>query len=462
MSKRILIIGAGPTGLGAAWRLEELGHANWLLLEKGGVAGGLAGSVTDDKGFTWDMGGHVQFSHYQYFDDLMDTLLGADGWLHHERESWVWIRDRFVPYPFQMNIRLLPRDEMKECVAGLVRLYKNPPAGKPANFGEWVDATFGAGLARVFMRPYNFKVWAYPLEMMNATWVGERVATVDLERVLNNIFDERDEVSWGPNNTFRFPKFGGTGSIWRECARRLPAEKLRYGAEVVRIDTATKKVHLADGSSESYDHLLNTMPLDKFLRQTELTDLQPLGDKLLHSSTHIFGIGLRGKPSAEVQKKCWMYFPEDNCPFYRVTVFSNYSPNNVPDISEYWSLMAEVSESPQKSVPATPEARLEEVIQGMLNTRLIASRADIASTWQIRLEHGYPTPSCERDAVIYDVLPKLDRLGIASRGRFGAWRYEVSNQDHSVLQGVEWVNSLLKGEKEMTLWHPDVVNGVKR
>ena len=85
--ERIVIIGAGPTGLGAAWRLNELGHANWLLLEQGTEAGGLSASVVDDKGFTWDLGGHVQFSHYDYFDRLMDDLLGPDGWLSHERES---------------------------------------------------------------------------------------------------------------------------------------------------------------------------------------------------------------------------------------------------------------------------------------------------------------------------------------------------------------------------------------
>ncbi|MFP5378370.1 MAG: NAD(P)-binding protein, partial [Vicinamibacteria bacterium] len=98
----ILIVGLGPTGLGAAWRLDALGHRGWLACEADAVAGGLAGSVVDAHGFTWDLGGHVQFSHYAYFDALMDDLLGEDGWYHHDRESWVWVRGRFVPYPFQL------------------------------------------------------------------------------------------------------------------------------------------------------------------------------------------------------------------------------------------------------------------------------------------------------------------------------------------------------------------------
>ncbi|MCL4867219.1 MAG: FAD-dependent oxidoreductase, partial [Gemmatimonadales bacterium] len=99
---RIVIIGAGPTGLGAAWRLQELGHTNWMLVEAADHPGGLAASVVDPAGFTWDLGGHVLFSHYQYFDRLMDAALG-DAWAHHEREAWVWMRNRWIPYPLQNN-----------------------------------------------------------------------------------------------------------------------------------------------------------------------------------------------------------------------------------------------------------------------------------------------------------------------------------------------------------------------
>lgn len=462
MTERIVILGAGPTGLGAAWRLHEVGHTNWQLFERTHLPGGLAASVTDDKGFTWDLGGHVQFSHYPYFDRLMDDLLGEDGWLWHERESWVWMRDRFIPYPFQFNIRRLPEAERNACVLGLVRLYKEKGRAAPAHFAEWIDATFGEGLAEVFMRPYNFKVWAWPLETMGFGWIGERVAVVDLERVLRNIFEEKDDISWGPNNRFRFPVRGGTGAVWKACAARLPAERLVFGAEAVRIDVAGKAVHFADGRVERYDRLLNSIPLDTFAGMCGRPDWEGEAKGLVHSSTHIFGVGLRGAPREDVAKKCWMYFPEANCPFYRVTVFSNYSPNNVPDIREYWSLMAEVSESPAKPVPATPEARLEEVIAGMLATRLIERREDIVSTWQVRLEHGYPTPSLSRDKAIMELLPSLEREGISSRGRFGAWRYEVSNQDHSLMQGVEWVNRVLFGAEELTVWHPEIVNNMGR
>src|SRR5258708_33220485 len=91
---RVVIIGAGPTGLGAAYRLKELGHRDFIVYEAADRVGGLASSYTDPRGFTWDVGGHVQHSHYEYFDRLMDAALGPDGWLCHERRSWVWLCGR--------------------------------------------------------------------------------------------------------------------------------------------------------------------------------------------------------------------------------------------------------------------------------------------------------------------------------------------------------------------------------
>ncbi len=116
---RILIVGGGPTGLGAAWRLHEAGHAHWELVEKESYVGGLASSQVDEDGFTWDLGGHVVFSHYAYFDHLLDSLLEQQ-WVEHVREAWVWMRERFIPYPLQNNIRHLPTPELLECLEGLL------------------------------------------------------------------------------------------------------------------------------------------------------------------------------------------------------------------------------------------------------------------------------------------------------------------------------------------------------
>jgi hypothetical protein len=156
-----------------------------------------------------------------------------------------------------------------------------------------------------------------------------------------------------------------------------------------------------------------------------------------------------------------MYFPESDCPFYRVTVFSNYSPNNVPDSTRCWSLMAEVSESSFR--PVSAESLVRDVIEAMKSTRLIRSDGEILSGWHRRIERGYPVPTINRDEHVHSLLPCLEKRSIYSRGRFGAWKYEVGNQDHTCMQGVELVDRLLLGTPELTVSDPARANaGVRR
>ena len=109
----------------------------------------------------------------------------------------------------------------------------------------------------------------------------------------------------------------------------------------------------------------------------------------------------------------------------------------------YYSLLAEVSHSEFK--PVNRETVVDETIQGLVNTRMIsdADRKDIVDAYLIERDYTYPTPSLERDRALATIHPFLESRDVYSRGRFGAWRYEVGNMDHSVAQGVEWVNRIV-------------------
>lgn len=439
---RIVIVGAGPTGLGAGYRLRELGYDNWLMLEAREKVGGLASSETSPNGFTYDIGGHVLFSHYEYFDRLFDTLMGDEYQLL-LRESWVWMCERFLPYPFQNNIKYLPKEIVLECLLGLIEAQREPlDLSRFRNFEELIHGVFGAGIAKHFMMPYNFKVWAHPPCMMNKEWIGERVSVVDIKRVLGNVVLDRDDAGWGPNSTFKYPRHGGTGGLFERMRPYVDAN-LRLNAAVASIDMDRKEVVLEDGRRERYDILLNTTPLDLLVESMEGDVPDVVRDeaaRLRHSGSFIVGVGVRQPVPS---KKCWMYFPEPNAPFYRVTYLSNYSPEVVPDARTHYSLLAEVSFSDFK--PVDRDRIVEDTIQGMVNTKLLreGDRADIVDAHLIERAYTYPTPSLERDQALRTVLPWLETRDVYSRGRFGAWRYEVGNMDHSVAQGVEWVNRIV-------------------
>lgn len=451
MQKKIVIIGAGPTGLGAAYRLKELGYRNFEIYDSLDHAGGLASSYTDPAGFTWDIGGHVMFSHYKYYDDVFDKLMGSDFQLN-MRESWVRMFDRWVPYPFQNNIRHLPAEITFECLSGLVEAQTRRDPSAASNFGEFIDAVFGDGIARHFMRPYNFKVWAHPPEMMNKEWIGERVAMLDINRAMKNVVLGTDDFGWGPNNRFKFPLKGGTGEFYRRFEPVL-GEHLKLGRSVDFISGKRKEICFRDGSRVNYDMLVTTMPVDKLCNEMLNGDVPPQIKKasagLRHSGGFMVGIGIKQKCPSTMS---WMYFPEDNCPFYRVTYLSNYSPFMTPDNEQYYSLLCETSYSQFK--PEDSRTIVERTVRGLINAGLIseADQADIVSTWVFNAPYSYPTPSIERDGILSEVIPYLERnLDIYSRGRFGMWKYEVANTDHSLMQGVELVNRLLLGEAEQTI-----------
>ncbi len=449
MKTKHLIIGAGPTGLGAAHRLKELGMDDYIVLERNDYAGGLATSFKDDNGFTWDIGGHVCFSHYDYFDNLLDSLLG-DERLEHQRESWVRSSGTWVPYPFQNNIRYLPREARWDCVQGL--LPGNRREATPQNFSQWIDHIFGAGIAKHFMNPYNYKVWATPPDLMQFDWIGERVSVVDLKKVLKNIIMEQDDKGWGPNNTFKFPLYGGTGEIFKRMARKL-RDRIQYNQAVVSIDPDKRIVTTDKGTQIEYEVLLNTAPVD-ILASEWLTDkndaMIDAAGKLVHNSVYVGGVGLDIKEETERDSRCWMYYPESNSPFYRVTNFHNYSPNNVARPGEQLAFMCESSYSEYKQ--ENVDELMDRTIEGLVNTTMMdESRVgDICTKWEIDVDYGYPVPTLQRDEALRTIQPRLEEKDIYSRGRFGGWKYEVSNMDHSVMQGVEWAERMVTGTPEST------------
>ncbi len=437
-----VIIGAGPTGLGAGLRLQELNVRSFVLLEQHAYAGGLSASFEDRAGFTWDIGGHVVFSRLESFLRLFDALVGDDA-LTHQRLAQVRLADRWVPYPFQNNIRHLPKELLWECLEGLLAPRPEPTAA--AHFGQWMEAVFGAGITRLFMRPYNFKVWATPPEAMDFRWIGERVAVVDLVEVLRRIILEEDATDWGPNAVFRFPKHGGTGSVFRRMASRIE-DHIRYCCPVLQVDWKQRIITCDAGQRFSYGQLLSTMPLDRLVCEV-LTPpeaaLVEAATRLEHNGVHVSGVGVAG---LRPDPTCWMYFPEASCPFYRVTNFHNYSPFNVAQPGEQMALMSEISFSRHKPEPQADLARRVE--EGLQTVGLLQEGDAIVTHWEHRVEYGYPVPTRGRDAALAVIQPWLEARGIFSRGRFGGWKYEVANMDHSVVQGMEWAERMVLGAPE--------------
>lgn len=438
-SDRIVVIGAGPSGLGAGYELKRRGISDWAIFEKNGHVGGLASSVTDPRGFTWDHGGHVLFSKNREFLQVIEEAMGGE-FNRLDRDSSIFQNRAFIPYPFQNNIHRLPPEFARECLVGL--LNRRNGAGSKGNFKDWILSTFGDGISRQFMIPYNCKVWAYPLNKMDVQWISERVSTVQIESVLENFLRGDSDTGWGGNSTFLFPKGRGMGTLYRRLASRLQ-DRVFLNRPVRSVDPDRKRVRFSDGREEPYDHLITTAPLT-VLVQRMISDCPEgvvrAGRELVNNRGVIVGIGIK-KPIQS--SRCWVYFPEPGFPFYRVTNFSRYSEEVTPDNRFYSSFLCEISLG-KGQVLSDGEA-VTRTVRGLIDSGLMdrRDRKRIVSRTVIRLPFSYPIPTLGRDAALETIQGYLRKRNIHSIGRFGAWRYEEGNMDHSFMSGVSTVRTIL-------------------
>ena len=421
-------------------------------------------------------------SHYDYFDHAIEKAVSE--WNLLRRAAFTFMmgssgKRSFIPYPVQDNIHAMDKKEQETCLNGLQQVVEHPITTQPSNFDEWLLKNFGEGLCDVFMRKYNRKVWTVPTVEMNSVWVGERVAVPDINKLKAKIASggNAKDSQWGPNRLFRFPRHGGTGGIWSAMSNLLPQKWFHYNHKVIEINVKGKYVTVKTNSVKNkpdtttyqlpYDYLVSTIPLDTLVSINSNNDLKSnftkkLAKQLLYSHTHIVGVGLAGKAPKQLSDKSWMYFPDADSPFYRVTVFSNYSSDHVPKPFEQWSLMCEAAEPKVHDRPGnwTEKHLVDSTIIALIRYGFITEK-QIVSKFYHRLDHGYPVPSIRRESILASIQPWLQSNGVYSRGRFGGWRYEVGNQDHSFMQGVELADLLVFGIQEETYHNPNLVNSMK-
>jgi len=439
---KIVILGGGPTGLGAAWKLNELGYKNWKIFESSDNVGGHSSSHKDLKGFTWDEGGHIFFSNIKYFNNIFERVFLGKYYIKKRYQS-ILFSGKFIPYPFQNHIRYLPKNVILECLYGLVDIIGEKKNIK--NFFEFIKFTMGDGISKHFMIPYNSKVWSWPLDKMNAEWIAERVSLVDIKKLINHIVTQKDDVLWGPNAFFKYPKMGGSGAFWKEFLDIFP-KKIFFQKNAIRLNIKKKLIYFSDNSQESYDFLISTLPLDNLIFSSNSSSkIKALSKKLKHNSGFLVGLGINGKQPKILDKKIALYFPDYKWSFHRATILRNFSTSMTPPNT--WSILFEASFSKNRKLTIN---KVESDAKRFLKDfDLIKSEKDIMNVWKKRVPYFYPIPTIGLQDVLYKIQKYLLKHDIFSRGRFGNWRYEIGNMDHSFMLGVDAVNHI-EIEKEKT------------
>jgi len=421
----VVIIGAGLTGLSAAYHLERLGFFDYEIFEKENRAGGLARSETSD-GFTCDYTGHFLHVNDDYFHSFLDTVVGLGHLDKINRKSAIYSHDTFTPYPFQINLYGLPPAVIVECITEFVARKKTKKA--PENFYAWVLEHFGKGFGKHFFFPYQQKLFAYDIKKIHPSWTGRFVPQTDLSSLLYGALQQPSSAV-GYNHWFYYPKAGGIEYLIKKLVQSLSVP-IVTGASVVEIDAMNKIVYFSDGRQERYRILINTMPLKNILKIVKGPDAlyrQQAAQKLLCNS--VININM-GSSSPIVSDKHWLYFPEKKYAMYRLGFWHAISDSLVP--AGYQSVYGEISYRSEKTSDAEREKKIAVATRDIMQF-LKLSQQDIVFQKTLLLEHAYVLDDAWFVKNRQALFTHREALYIYSTGRYGGWKY--SSMQEAVLDG---------------------------
>ena len=431
---RILIIGAGLTGLSTAYHLEQQNFFDFKVFEKEATCGGLARSVTQD-GFTFDFTGHLLHCNDSYFQSFLDQILPQNSLDKIRRNSCVYLNRKLSPYPFQMNLGSLEPQDITQCLVGFAK--RKHQIQNPQNFHDWVLKYFGTGIGKHFFFPYNSKLLAYDLKKVTPCWAGRFVPETSMKDLLEGLQKQGDRKNVGYNHHFFYPKSGGIQSFV-DSLRKQVKSTIQTNHEIESINLKKKTITCTNGKTEPFETLVTTMPLDHLLNSLEQpshVSLQDLSKKLLCNSVLNFNIGSQLLNKIDKQ---WIYIPEKKYPFYRVGFWHNISPSMAP--KGQGSLYGEVSYLPHKTNKQEQEKILEKSIKQTL-AMFDLSHNDLTTEKNLHLKHAYVIYNHWRANYLQKIHNALNKYSIYSVGRYGEWKY--SSMQDAILDGKQVATNIL-------------------
>lgn len=451
--KQILIIGAGPAGLTAAYELSRHGHVG-TIVEADSVVGGIARTV-EREGYRFDIGGHRFFTKVKQIEQLWDEML-KEPMLDRPRMSRIYYGGKFYDYPLKAT-NALKNMGIINATACMMSYAKSKffPIRPAKNYEEWVTNQFGSRLFNMFFKSYTEKVWGIPCNQIGADWAAQRIKGLSLgEAIRNAIFGQKKggKVVTTLIDQFKYPKYG-PGQLWETCTATLQERgwSVRMNTRCIasRIENNQVQsitVQNRDGASEELgaSAVFSSMPLRNLLLGMDPkppAEVIAAAEALKYRDFLTVALVL---DSADPFPDNWIYIHEPAVRMGRIQNFKSWSPFMVPDQStaclglEYfvnegddlWSMKDE-------DLVKLAYSELEKV--GLANGKLIKG-------FVVRMPKAYPvydTGYQERLGVIRDWLMGIENLYCI--GRNGQHRY--NNQDHSMATALIAARNMSLGEE---------------
>lgn len=452
LQKKVVIIGAGPAGLTAAYELCKEGVPS-VVLEKDDVVGGISRTV-NYKGYLFDIGGHRFFTKVKAVDDMWREVLGEKRFLRRSRLSRIYYNKKFFFYPLKATNALLGLG-LWNCVMMVASYAKAQmfPTKDEKSFEDWICNRFGRRLYDTFFKTYTEKVWGLPCSEISADWAAQRIKGLSLIATIKNALLASQPKSKGDViktliDAFDYPE-KGPGMMWE-----MVADSIQQRGSELKMQSDVSTIHWEDGKVTALEietdgrkelvkgtDFISSMPMQELVRKMEPPpppDVLAAANRLGYRDFLTVSLVVN---KADLFQDNWIYIHDSDVKVGRIQNFKNWSPSMVPDPNktclglEYFCFEGDGLWT-MKDEDLVALGTKEIDILGLVDAK------DVEDGAVVRMPKAYPVyDGVYITAVdtIREFLAGMPNLHLV--GRNGMHKY--NNQDHSMLTAMLSVKNIL-------------------
>jgi protoporphyrinogen oxidase len=456
----VVIIGAGPAGLTAAYMLTKRGVAS-TVLEADTVVGGISRTAVRD-GWRFDIGGHRFFTKVKPVNDLWFEILGKDEFLRRPRMSRIYYRGKLYDYPIKPGNALKNLGPVEAVLCGFSYLYARvrPPKDQSTLEG-YIVANYGRRLYNHFFKTYNEKVWGVPASEIASDWGAQRIKGMSLfaavwEPIRAKFAGSRDKSKQVTSliEEFNYPKYG-PGQMWEKCTELVTEKgtKVVFDSNVTRIEhangRATAVTAESSGVTNRYEctDVISSMPISALLEAMDPpvpSEVTKAAEALRYRDFMTVALVV---PEEYGFPDTWIYIHDPDVEVGRIQNFSSWSPFLVKDGRTCLGLEFFVQEGDEMWTKS--DVDLVEQGKRELEHLNLVDASKVEDGYVVRMPKAYPFYDWEYKANV-DVLRRWleeHTPNVHPVGRNGMHRY--NNQDHSMYTAMLTVENIFGADHDV-------------
>lgn len=459
MKKKVIIIGAGPSGLASALEfLNQKQEYNYevSIFEADNQVGGISKTL-HYKGHRFDLGGHRFYTKLPEIEELYSSYLGKD-MLKRKRLSRIFYEGQFYNYPLSLSNALgnlgIARS-LKFALSYIKRQIRRHK--KETNFDEWVSNRFGDELFKVFFKSYTEKVWGISTSKLSSDWAAQRIQDFNLRKVFLETILKRKSSSKTTVSSFYYPKFG-PGMLYEKIKNDLEEKQIsvKLHKEMIGINRTNfhiESVIIKDSrtgnlSVEKADFFISTIPLDQLVIQLNPGKrLLKEVEKLKFRNFLTVNLIVRSNPFPDQ----WLYIHDPTVKVGRIQNFKNWSPYMAKSGANYTPIAMEYFASENDSIWNMNDKQLINLASEEIHKIGIVKKEDIIDSFVYRVRNAYPIYNFDYKKPLEEskkFLNKFDNLFLCGRGAL----FRYNNQDHSIQTGFYATRNLLSRKALYNVW----------